>query len=91
MGVHRDQLAPALRDADMVLLLQPAELKWDINAVLAPLAGRARSFTSVEAIVDALAGETRPDDHVVIMSNGGFDGIHNKLLARLRDMAGMPA
>ena len=91
LGVHRDHLAPALQGADMVLLLQPPELKWDINAVMAPLGGKGRSFTSVEAIVDILAIETRPDDHVLIMSNGGFDGIHNKLLARLRDIAGIPA
>ncbi|MBS1246187.1 MAG: UDP-N-acetylmuramate:L-alanyl-gamma-D-glutamyl-meso-diaminopimelate ligase, partial [Proteobacteria bacterium] len=47
------------------------------------LNGRARVFRSVDEIVAVLGQELRPDDQVLIMSNGGFDGIHAKLLARL--------
>ncbi len=83
LGVHRAELAPALRAADAVLLLQPADLKWDMGEVLAGLAGRARSFLTVDAIVETLERELQAGDQVLIMSNGGFDGIHAKLLARL--------
>jgi UDP-N-acetylmuramate: L-alanyl-gamma-D-glutamyl-meso-diaminopimelate ligase len=83
MGVHRAELAPALAGADQVILFQPADLPWDINIVTAALNGRARVFRSVDEIVTVLGQELRPDDQVLIMSNGGFDGIHAKLLARL--------
>jgi len=83
MGVHRAELGPALAGADQVILFQPADLPWDINIVTAALNGRARVFRSVDEIVTVLGRELRPDDQVLIMSNGGFDGIHAKLLARL--------
>lgn len=83
MGVHRDQLAPSLAGADRVLLYQPADLKWDLNSVASALDGQARVFRSVEEIVQTLAGELRADDQVLIMSNGGFEGIHARLLAKL--------
>jgi len=83
MGVHRAELGPALAGADQVLLCQPTEFPWDINIVTAALNGRARVFRSVDEIVTVLGQELRADDHVLIMSNGGFDGIHAKLLARL--------
>jgi UDP-N-acetylmuramate: L-alanyl-gamma-D-glutamyl-meso-diaminopimelate ligase len=83
MGVHRAELGPALAGADQVILCQPTEFQWDINIVTAALNGRARVFRSVDEIVTVLGQELRPDDQVLIMSNGGFDGIHAKLLARL--------
>jgi UDP-N-acetylmuramate: L-alanyl-gamma-D-glutamyl-meso-diaminopimelate ligase len=64
-------------------LLQPTDLKWDMGEVLAGLAGRAHAYHTVDAIVDALERELQSGDQVLIMSNGGFDGIHAKLLARL--------
>jgi len=83
MGAHRAELGPALAGADQVILFQPAEFPWDINIVTAALNGRARVVHSVDEIVTMLDQELRPDDQVLIMSNGGFDGIHAKLLARL--------
>ena len=83
MGVHRAELGPALAAADRVILFQPAEFPWDISIVTAALNGRARVFRSVDEIVAVLGDELQPDDQVLIMSNGGFDGIHAKLLARL--------
>ena len=83
MGVHRAELGPALAGADQVLLYQPVEFPWDIKIVTEALNGRARVFRSVDEMVALLGVELRPDDQVLIMSNGGFDGIHAKLLARL--------
>lgn len=87
LGVHRAQLAPALQAADAVLLLQPADLKWDMGEVLACLGGRARAYHTVDAMVEVLGQELQAGDQVLIMSNGGFDGIHAKLLARLTERA----
>ena len=83
MGVHRAELGPALAGADQVLLFQPADFPWDIKIVTEALNGRARVFRSVDEIVTLLGQELRADDQVLVMSNGGFEGIHAKLLARL--------
>jgi UDP-N-acetylmuramate: L-alanyl-gamma-D-glutamyl-meso-diaminopimelate ligase len=83
LGVHREELAPSLAAADRVILFQPADLKWDLNTVAAALDGRGRVFRSVDEIVQALGTELERGDQVLIMSNGGFDGIHTKLLKRL--------
>ena len=84
MGVHRDTLAAALAGADRVVLYAPPDLGWDMAPVTRALEGKAQSYTSVEAIVDALATSVTAPDQVLIMSNGGFGGIHEKLLTRLQ-------
>jgi UDP-N-acetylmuramate: L-alanyl-gamma-D-glutamyl-meso-diaminopimelate ligase len=60
-----------------------AGLGWDAAAALAPLGPRARPLGDLDALVAAIVRESRPGDHVVVMSNGGFGGIHAKLLAAL--------
>jgi len=87
LGVHKDEIAPALAAADSVLFFQPAELKWDFSIVTRALNSRGRVFKSVEEIVATLGAELQPDDQVLIMSNGGFEDIHAKLLARLTEKA----
>ena len=84
MGVHRDTLAGSLILADRVLMLKPAELNWNLDRVTGALDGRGQAYPTVEEIVEALAREARPADHVVIMSNGGFGNIHVRLLERLQ-------
>jgi UDP-N-acetylmuramate: L-alanyl-gamma-D-glutamyl-meso-diaminopimelate ligase len=84
LGVHRDTLAPALATADRAYLYRPADLGWDVGAVLTGLAGRGQALGSVQAIVDAVAAEARAGDHVLVMSNGGFENIHPRLLAELQ-------
>jgi UDP-N-acetylmuramate: L-alanyl-gamma-D-glutamyl-meso-diaminopimelate ligase len=84
LGVHREQLAPALAAADLSWLLRPADLGWDLRSALAPLGRRATIAVSVDAMVAGLAAEVRPGDHILVMSNGGFGGLHDKLLAALR-------
>ena len=83
MGVHRDTLAPSLAAADEVWLYAPADLGWDSSAVLAGFGARGHAATEVDALARELAGALRPGDHVLIMSNGGFGGLHGKLLAEL--------
>lgn len=84
MGVHRDTLAPALADADEVWLYTPADLGWDASAVLTPFGARGHTAADVATLARELSRALRPGDHALIMSNGGFGGLHEKLLAELR-------
>jgi UDP-N-acetylmuramate: L-alanyl-gamma-D-glutamyl-meso-diaminopimelate ligase len=84
LGVHRDLLAPSLAAADAAWLLSAPELGWDLAAALAPLGARAHFADSVEALVEGLAAAARPGDQILVMSNGGFGGLHGKLLAALQ-------
>ncbi len=83
MGVHSAQLAPALAEADQVLVLQAEGLQWDLRNAMVQLGGRAAVFESVPDIVAEVAARAQPGDHVLVMSNGGFGGIHGKLLDAL--------
>ncbi|MCD6042800.1 MAG: UDP-N-acetylmuramate:L-alanyl-gamma-D-glutamyl-meso-diaminopimelate ligase [Burkholderiales bacterium] len=81
-GLMKDELPASLADADRVYVYTSG-LGWDARAVFAPLGERARCEEELEPLVAGIAGEARAGDHVLIMSNGGFGGIHEKLLARL--------
>jgi UDP-N-acetylmuramate: L-alanyl-gamma-D-glutamyl-meso-diaminopimelate ligase len=87
MGVHQHTLAPALAGADEVWLYTPPDLGWDTAAVLAALGGRGRTSRDVDELARELARAARPGDQVLIMSNGGFGGLHGKLLAELQATA----
>jgi UDP-N-acetylmuramate: L-alanyl-gamma-D-glutamyl-meso-diaminopimelate ligase len=84
LGVHREQLAPALAVADRAWFFNPADLGWDLPGAVAALGDRAEFAASVDGLVQGLARDSRPGDHIVVMSNGGFGGLHDKLLAALR-------
>ena len=79
LGMMKDRLAASLAGADRVYCYS-AGLKWDAAAALGP---RAVVCDDLQRLVEQLAGEARRGDHVLVMSNGGFGGIHEKLLARL--------
>jgi UDP-N-acetylmuramate: L-alanyl-gamma-D-glutamyl-meso-diaminopimelate ligase len=82
-GTLKDQLPGSLGDADLVFCYS-AGLEWDAGAVLAPLGDKVQATDDFDALLRAVAHSVRPGDHVLIMSNGGFNGIHGKLLERLR-------
>jgi len=84
MGVHRDTLAPSLRGADEVLLYAPPDLGWDAEAVVQALGARAQTAPSIDALLARLEAMLREGDHVLIMSNGGFGGLHGRLLEVLK-------
>lgn len=83
MGRHREQLAASAALADRVLWYQPPGMDWSLGDVVSGNPG-ASVHDSVDAIIDAIADQVRAGDRIVIMSNGGFAGIHGKLLQRLQ-------
>jgi UDP-N-acetylmuramate: L-alanyl-gamma-D-glutamyl-meso-diaminopimelate ligase len=87
LGVHREELAESLAGADSVWLYQPAGLGWDIDGVAAALGDKAHVVAELAALVDALAADLRAGDRVLVMSNGSFGGLHDRLLAALRARA----
>jgi UDP-N-acetylmuramate: L-alanyl-gamma-D-glutamyl-meso-diaminopimelate ligase len=84
MGVHREQLAPSLAEADAVFLYNPPDLHWDVNEVAQAVGAKARAIGDIVDLVQAVAALARPGDHVLIMSNGAFGGIHDKLTEALK-------
>jgi UDP-N-acetylmuramate: L-alanyl-gamma-D-glutamyl-meso-diaminopimelate ligase len=83
LGTHRDALSQALAQADQVWMYQGPSVQWDVAGSVSALGERAQVATDLEALIEHLNQTLRPGDHVLIMSNGGFGGIHGKLLARL--------
>ena len=83
LGVFKDDLATALRDADAVVLYQAPDLGWSLQDVAVGLNGRGRVCTTIEAVLAAVREQARAGDQVLVMSNGGFEGIHGRLLTAL--------
>ena len=82
LGMMKNALPESLREADRIYCYA-ANLGWDAAAALAPLDGKAEVHTDLGALIESIARGAQSGDHVLIMSNGGFGGIHDKLLARL--------
>ncbi|NMU88712.1 UDP-N-acetylmuramate:L-alanyl-gamma-D-glutamyl-meso-diaminopimelate ligase [Achromobacter ruhlandii] len=87
LGAMAARLPDSLRDADLVFCFGARAgkhaLGWNPAEVLAPLGERASSYDDIDALVAAVTQAARPGDQVLVMSNGGFGGIHGKLLAAL--------
>lgn len=83
MGVHQDALAQSLIQADRVLLLQDSDLKWSLKQVTDELGDHVSVFDSIDTIVKTLQTEAQQGDEIVVMSNGGFGGIHQRILDAL--------
>jgi UDP-N-acetylmuramate: L-alanyl-gamma-D-glutamyl-meso-diaminopimelate ligase len=86
LGVMKDRLASSLAAADCVYVYA-AELGWDAASALSPLGARARVFERLDELVATLAAKVDSGDHVLVMSNGGFGGIHGRLLEAIRAKA----
>ena len=81
LGAHAGELAPSLVEADAVVFLHRPELAWDAQKVTAALRGRGRTAESVDALIATLREVARPGDHVVFMSNRGFENAPRRFLA----------
>jgi UDP-N-acetylmuramate: L-alanyl-gamma-D-glutamyl-meso-diaminopimelate ligase len=87
LGAMKAALPGSLQGADRVYGYGATEgkhaLGWDLAAALAPLGERAAAFTELDQLVAAVVREARAGDHVLVMSNGGFGGVHDKLIKAL--------
>ncbi|HWU65900.1 MAG TPA: UDP-N-acetylmuramate:L-alanyl-gamma-D-glutamyl-meso-diaminopimelate ligase [Methylophilus sp.] len=83
LGVMKDALPESLRDADAVFCYAN-NLGWDAAAALAPIQQKAQTFDELQQLVTAVTAMAKPGDHVLVMSNGGFGGVHQKLLQALQ-------
>ena len=95
LGVMKAQLPNSLEAADKIFAYGASagkdSLGWDLNEVLSPLnakeKNRALAFDDLSALVSAVAEEARPGDHILVMSNGGFGGVHQKILTAIQEKA----
>jgi len=85
MGVHQQTLAASLQQADQVILYQDAQLPWSLDSIRQQVGETAVVHQQIDDIVKLLAHQSQPGDHIVVMSNGGFGGIHQKILDALNN------
>ncbi len=86
LGVHRETLAAAFAEADEVFLYVAEDLQWRPDALDFPVP--AEFSSSIEGLVEKVVETARPGDQILVMSNGGFGGVHGKLLAALKERFG---
>ncbi|AIW15172.1 UDP-N-acetylmuramate:L-alanyl-gamma-D-glutamyl-meso-diaminopimelate ligase [Vibrio tubiashii] len=82
-GVHKDTLAASLQKADQVFLYQPDSIDWSVEDIAEQCDQPARTSDNVDELVEQIVASASSGDQILVMSNGGFEGIHNKLLAKL--------
>jgi UDP-N-acetylmuramate: L-alanyl-gamma-D-glutamyl-meso-diaminopimelate ligase len=92
LGTMKAALAPSLAAADLIFGYGQAgdpthskqALGWDLGAALAPLGHKAQAYDDLNTLLAAIVSQAQAGDHIICMSNGGFGGIHERLLAALR-------
>ncbi|WP_354623454.1 UDP-N-acetylmuramate:L-alanyl-gamma-D-glutamyl-meso-diaminopimelate ligase [Psychromonas sp. MME2] len=85
MGVHKEALVNSLAMADVVYCFEDANIDWSIQALFAEQVQQVTVEHDIEALIKRLVDTTQSGDHLLIMSNGGFANIHQKLLDRLKE------
>jgi UDP-N-acetylmuramate: L-alanyl-gamma-D-glutamyl-meso-diaminopimelate ligase len=87
LGVMKQQLPASLAQADLVFAYGAAQgkmaLGWDLEEAMKPLGERAQTFDQLDLLVQAIKAIAKPGDHLLVMSNGGFGGVHQKLIKAL--------
>ena len=89
LGVMKSQLPDSLRSADLVFAYGAVSgkdaLGWDLQEAITPLGVRGKSFQDLGRLVESIGTAAKPGDHILVMSNGGFGGVHQKILQRLSE------
>ncbi|HBX60088.1 MULTISPECIES: UDP-N-acetylmuramate:L-alanyl-gamma-D-glutamyl-meso-diaminopimelate ligase [unclassified Methylophaga] len=85
MGVHEHTLAASLNAADMVILYQDPQLTWSLDNIQQQLGDGSVLLRNIDDVVEQLVNQSKSGDHIVVMSNGGFGGIHQKILDALNN------
>ncbi len=86
LGIHKESLASSLEVADQVVLFKPEGLDWDMNDVLSALGDKASLYNNIDTLVSDIIKTARSGDQLLVMSNGGFGGVHEKLLTALEQV-----
>jgi UDP-N-acetylmuramate: L-alanyl-gamma-D-glutamyl-meso-diaminopimelate ligase len=84
LGTHKAALAESLRGADRVFVYKSPEVKWDVADAMTPLGSLAVVHDDLARLTAAIVAEAQPGDQLVLMSNGSFGGLHERLLEALR-------
>jgi UDP-N-acetylmuramate: L-alanyl-gamma-D-glutamyl-meso-diaminopimelate ligase len=84
MGVHKETLANSLKKADSVYLFQPETIEWSMEDVAKQCLQPAYTSDSIDALASSVVEKAESGDQILVMSNGGFGGIHDKLLNALK-------
>lgn len=88
LGVHKADLAPALAAADEVFIYQPDNIPWSVDEIAQQCHQPATTDADLDALVAKICDAATPGDNILVMSNGGFGGIHGKILAALEAKGG---
>jgi UDP-N-acetylmuramate: L-alanyl-gamma-D-glutamyl-meso-diaminopimelate ligase len=83
MGVHKDTLAASWSSADRVFIFEPSNLTWSMDDLLAQSDVTAMLYKDMNMLVKSIISYARPSDHILVMSNGSFGGIHDLLTEQL--------
>jgi len=87
MGVHKKRLLDSLQQADDIYLFQPENIDWNLTDLARHSTVSAAVYDNVTNIINDVLKQAQPGDHVVIMSNGGFESIHKLMMQALAEQA----
>ena len=85
-GVHKDTLAASLKEADLVYIYQGEQVQWSVETLIADCTQPCLVDNDLERFINQITENSQPGDTIVVMSNGGFGGIHEKLLTTLNEL-----
>ncbi len=83
MGVHKQELMGSLQGADQIYLFEPENLGWDLRDMAKHSATPASVFDDTAELIQAVCTQAQSGDHILVMSNGGFEALHSRLLQKL--------
>ena len=86
LGIHKEALVESLALADTVYCFEDKNIEWSIRALFAEQGKSVNVETDIDLLIQKIVNEAKPSDHILIMSNGGFGNIHQKLLAKLQEV-----
>ncbi len=83
MGVHGESLGPSLDEADEVFLYKPKGVDWQVEQAVSHRPKSGQVYDDTQELIDTLVEQSQSGDHILVMSNGGFENIHERLLKAL--------
>ncbi len=86
LGIHKQTLAKSLEEADQVVLFHPKNVDWNMHDVIHALGEKASLHSDIDQLIHTVLPDVKSGDHILVMSNGGFGGIHEKLLRALEGL-----